>query len=60
MECKSSDKVCCFLDDLVKGGFDVYLKFFDVLRKIGYEFLVDLIVENEGIFWRKKEFFLFE
>lgn len=59
-ERKSSDKVRRLLDDLVKGGPDVYLKFLDVLRKTGYEFLADLIVENEGILRRKKEPFLSE
>lgn len=38
----------------------MYLKFLDVLRKTGYEFLADLIVENEGILRRKKEPFLSE
>lgn len=38
----------------------MYLKFLDVLRKTGYEFLADLIVENEEILRREKEPFLSE
>lgn len=38
----------------------MYLKFLDVLRKTGYEFLADLIVENEKILRREKEPFLSE
>lgn len=38
----------------------MYLKFLDVLRKTGYEFQADLIVENEEILRREKEPFLSE
>lgn len=38
----------------------MYVTFLDVLRKTGYEFLADLVVENEEILRREKEPFLSE
>lgn len=49
------DKVRRLLDDLVRRGPDAYLKFLDVLKKTGYEFLANLIIQNEEILRREKE-----
>lgn len=49
------DKVRRLLDDLVRRGPDAYLKFLNVLKKTGYEFLANLIIQNEEILRREKE-----
>lgn len=49
------DKVRRLLDDLVRRGPDAYQKFLDVLRKTGYQFLANLIIQNEEIVRREKE-----
>lgn len=50
------DKVCCFLEDLVRRGLNVYYDFFEVFREIGYKYLVKKIVENEDIFCKENVF----
>lgn len=49
------DKVCCFLDDFFRRGFNVYYGFFWVLRNVGYDFFVSKIVENEKIVCKEIE-----
>lgn len=52
------EQVHRLLDDLVRSGPCVYQKFLDVLKKTGYEFLANLILENEETLRREKEHLL--
>lgn len=49
------DKVRRLLDDLVRRGPDAYERFLDVLKKTGYDFLANLIKQNEEILRREKD-----
>lgn len=50
-----NDKVCRLLDTLVEIGTNAYQAFLQVLKKTGYEFLANQIVQNEEMIRREGE-----